>query len=158
MTVARRTGNETAAIAPRRTYAYSETAVNSLSVGNGEAAVMYPGRSVRRFVATTTALAAVVLAGACSTSGTGAPSAASSSSGSVHAGHGWSAPPAAPLRPGERFVNVTMPQPYTPAAPNGGTDEYRCFLVDPGLTGPAFLTGSQFLPQNADIVHHRSEE
>jgi hypothetical protein len=47
-----------------------------------------------------------------------------------------------------------MPEPYTPAAPNGGTDEYRCFLIDPKLTGPAFLTGSQFLPQNADIVHH----
>jgi hypothetical protein len=47
-----------------------------------------------------------------------------------------------------------MPQRYTPAAPNGGTDEYRCFLVDPGLTTSAFLTGSQFLPENADIVHH----
>jgi Copper type II ascorbate-dependent monooxygenase, C-terminal domain len=73
-----------------------------------------------------------------------------------HAGHGatFSAPPAAPLRPGERFVTVTMPRPYTPVAPNGGTDEYRCFLVDPGLTQPAYLTGSQFLPQNAAIVHH----
>ena len=46
------------------------------------------------------------------------------------------------------------PQPYTPAAPNGGTDEYRCFVVDPKLTEPAYLTGSRFLPQNADIVHH----
>jgi hypothetical protein len=114
--------------------------------------VDYPIRSARRFVAAIIALAAVALVGACSTGGAGTPSAASS--GSAHAGPGWSAPPAAPLRAGERFVNVTMPQPYTPAAPNGGTDEYRCFLVDPGLTTPAYLTGSQFLPQNADIVHH----
>ncbi len=47
-----------------------------------------------------------------------------------------------------------MPESYTPAAPNGGTDEYRCFLIDPRLTRTAFLTGSQFLPQNSDIVHH----
>jgi hypothetical protein len=43
---------------------------------------------------------------------------------------------------------------YRPAPPSGGTDEYRCFLVDPGLTEASFLTGSQFLPQNAEIVHH----
>ena len=47
-----------------------------------------------------------------------------------------------------------MPQAYTPRPPNGGTDEYRCFLVDPGLRAPAFLTGSQFRPGNVDIVHH----
>ena len=72
-----------------------------------------------------------------------------------HAGHlSTAVPAAAPLRPGERFVTLTMPRPYTPAAPNGGTDEYRCFLVDPRLTGNAYLTGSQFLPQNTAIVHH----
>jgi len=60
----------------------------------------------------------------------------------------------APLRPGERFAQLTMPQAYRPVAPNGGTDEYRCFLVDPGLTRTTFLTGSQFVPQNAAIVHH----
>ncbi|HEX6871424.1 MAG TPA: monooxygenase, partial [Micromonosporaceae bacterium] len=63
-------------------------------------------------------------------------------------------PPAAPLRAGERFLRLSMPRPYTPAPTNGGTDEYRCFLVDPGLDAPAFVTGSQFLPQNAAIVHH----
>ncbi|MFC7640186.1 hypothetical protein ACFQX6_03435 [Streptosporangium lutulentum] len=35
-----------------------------------------------------------------------------------------------------------------------GNDEYRCFLVDPKLSDRAFLTGSQFLPQNTDLVHH----
>jgi hypothetical protein len=98
-------------------------------------------------------------------SGAGAALAGASAGGSAsdadsgHAGHGvdaspYSAPPAAPLRAGERFQTITMPQPYTPVAPNGGTDEYRCFLVDPGLTGTAYLTGSQFLPQNSAIVHH----
>jgi hypothetical protein len=88
--------------------------------------------------------------------GAAAAGAATSPATADHAGHGatFSPPPAAPLRPGERFVTVTMPRPYTPAAPNGGTDEYRCFLVDPGLTAPGYLTGSQFLPQNASIVHH----
>ena len=47
-----------------------------------------------------------------------------------------------------------MPTAYTPQAPNGGTDEYRCFLVDPKLATQKYLTGSQFLPQNAAIVHH----
>jgi hypothetical protein len=80
---------------------------------------------------------------------------AESASGSPHSGHGQLTPPApAPLRAGERFVTLEMPRPYTPVAPNGGTDEYRCFLVDPKLTGTAYLTGSQFLPRNADIVHH----
>jgi hypothetical protein len=47
-----------------------------------------------------------------------------------------------------------MPRPYTPTPPNGGTDEYRCFLVDPKLTARSFVTGSHFLAQNADVVHH----
>src|SRR5262245_5640487 len=62
--------------------------------------------------------------------------------------------PAAPLRTGERFLRLAMPHTYTPVPPNGGTDEYRCFLVDPHLTTSTFLTGSQFLPQNAKVVHH----
>jgi hypothetical protein len=63
-------------------------------------------------------------------------------------------PPTVPLRDGERFLELTMPEAYTPKAPNGGNDEYRCFLVDPGLTTDAYLMGSQFRPQNAAIVHH----
>jgi hypothetical protein len=70
-----------------------------------------------------------------------------------HATH--SVPPAAPLRAGERFQTLSMERPYTPKPPTtGSTDDYRCFLVDPKFTTTTFLTGSQFLPQNADIVHH----
>ncbi|SHN47270.1 monooxygenase [Cryptosporangium aurantiacum] len=65
-----------------------------------------------------------------------------------------SPPPTAPLRTGERFQQLAMAEPYTPQPTGGGTDEYRCFLVDPKLTAPAYLTGSQFLPQNPAIVHH----
>jgi hypothetical protein len=82
--------------------------------------------------------------------------AATASSGtSAHAGHGSSslAPPQ-PLRAGERFRTLTMPQPYLPSVPSGGTDEYRCLLIDPHLSESAFLTGTQFQPQNAPIVHH----
>ena len=73
-----------------------------------------------------------------------------------HSGHGTqhSQPPTLPLRPGERFQQLTMARPYRPAPPNGGTDDYRCFLVDPKVTKRAFLTGSQFQPRNAKIVHH----
>ncbi|HZN71276.1 MAG TPA: monooxygenase [Micromonosporaceae bacterium] len=76
----------------------------------------------------------------------------------VPATHGphpaYSNEPPQPLRDGERFVQLTMPRPYTPTPPNGGTDEYRCFLVDPKFTERTFVVGSQFLPQNADVVHH----
>jgi hypothetical protein len=103
--------------------------------------------------ATAAALTAVLFLAACGKDP--APVAAPPTTTSPHAGHSTgSAPPASPLRDGERFVEVGLSTPYTPAAPNGGTDEYRCFLVDPKLTEAAYLTGSQFLPQNAAIVHH----
>jgi len=100
-------------------------------------------------------VAAVLVMAACGNSSPAAPAAEQTPTASAHAGHGAAGiPVAAPLRSGERFVTMTMPQPYTPVAPHGGTDEYRCFLVDPKLTSAAFLTGSQFLPQNTAIVHH----
>ncbi|GAA2911328.1 hypothetical protein GCM10010517_77830 [Streptosporangium fragile] len=110
-----------------------------------------------------TAVAALLLTGACAaperTTASPAPTAtatAGTGTHSGHGGHGEVAPPpkAEPLRPSERFVTLELPEPYTPKAPAGGIDEYRCFLIDPELTGGAFLTGSQFLPQNTDLVHH----
>jgi hypothetical protein len=95
--------------------------------------------------------------GATGGAGAGGAIGADSSAAAEHAGHehgSGAIPVAAPLRTGERFVTLRMPQPYEPVAPHGGTDEYRCFLVDPKLTADAYLTGSQFLPQNAAIVHH----
>lgn len=60
-----------------------------------------------------------------------------------------------PLRKGESRATLTMPAAYTPSAPFGaGTDDYRCFLLDPELTKPAWLTGTHVLPGNSDVVHH----
>ncbi len=33
-------------------------------------------------------------------------------------------------------------------------DEYRCFLLDPGLDADTFVTGYEVLPGNAALVHH----
>jgi hypothetical protein len=60
-----------------------------------------------------------------------------------------------PLRAGERRVSVQMPEDYTPSAPTGvGTDDYRCFLLDPEVASNQFITGFNVLPGNPDVVHH----
>jgi hypothetical protein len=59
------------------------------------------------------------------------------------------------LRPGEQRTALQMDAPYTPSPPTGkGTDDYRCFLLDPDLPEDAWLTGTQILPGNPDVVHH----
>jgi hypothetical protein len=106
-------------------------------------------------LATGTAIMMAVTACGSSAPGPAGTATPAGSGTSVHAGHGSVAgTPARPLRAGERFLNLTMPKPYTPSVPHGGTDEYRCLLIDPHLSRPAFLTGTQFQPQNAAIVHH----
>jgi hypothetical protein len=48
-----------------------------------------------------------------------------------------------------------MPASYTPSAPYGkGTDDYRCFLLDPELERDAWLTGTHVVPGNPEVVHH----
>jgi hypothetical protein len=60
-----------------------------------------------------------------------------------------------PLRPSETRMSLRIPKTYTPSAPNGvGTDDYRCFLLDPGLTHDMFLTGTFVKPDNRNVVHH----
>jgi hypothetical protein len=60
-----------------------------------------------------------------------------------------------PLREGEKRMTLTMSDPYTPSAPTGvGTDDYRCFLLDPHLTKDTWLTGTNVLPGNPAVVHH----
>ncbi|WP_343949157.1 monooxygenase [Nonomuraea longicatena] len=120
-------------------------------------------------VALTAALTAAALTlAACGTAATGAqpspappaePSSAASSGTDPSGGHGLHSTgepaPAAALREGERFATVGMPAPYTPKPPNGGTDEYRCFMIDPALgKGETFLTGAQFTAKNTQVVHH----
>ncbi|MBE1601987.1 hypothetical protein [Streptomyces stelliscabiei] len=72
---------------------------------------------------------------------------------SAHAG-GSSAPPR-PLRAGERFLDLRKAEAHPPTPPEGGgSDGHRCQMIDPGLTKTAFLTGTQFAPENAAIAHH----
>ena len=111
------------------------------------------------------AAAALALLAACGSTGTtsapaGAPSRATQpadpASSTSATGTSSSAPVAdTPLRPGERRVTVAMPKAYTPSAPTGqGTDDYRCFLLDPKVTADSFITGFNVRPGNPDVVHH----
>jgi len=48
-----------------------------------------------------------------------------------------------------------MPADYTPSAPTGvGTDDYRCFLLDPKVSRDQMITGFNVLPGNPEVVHH----
>jgi hypothetical protein len=60
-----------------------------------------------------------------------------------------------PLRAGESRMALRMPTAYRPAAPNDvGTDDSRCFLLDPRLAQDRFLTGMFVRPGNRAVVHH----
>ena len=116
-----------------------------------------PLRTLSRAAGSVATTIGVVLVAACGSSPAGtAGGGGTSADATAHAGPHTSSPIAAaqPLRAGERFLNLTVSKPYTPSPPNGGTDDYRCLVVDPHLTTPAFLTGTQFQPQNVPIVHH----
>jgi hypothetical protein len=69
-----------------------------------------------------------------------------------HRGAG-AAEPVFALRAGDRVLSLDLARPYSPAAPHGGTDDYRCFLLDPGLDRPAFITGMGFVPGTAEVHH-----
>ena len=49
---------------------------------------------------------------------------------------------------------MSVSTPYTPAAPSGGTDDYRCFLLDPRIAGDTFVTGFDIVPGQPAEVHH----
>jgi len=57
-------------------------------------------------------------------------------------------------RQGESRLALAMPSAYRPSGANGSTDDYRCFLLDPGLTRDAFVTSARIVPGDAAIVHH----
>ena len=61
----------------------------------------------------------------------------------------------AALRPGERWIDLAMPGgTYRPQAEAGGTDDYRCILLDPKLTADTYLAGVVLEPGNPNLVHH----
>jgi len=43
---------------------------------------------------------------------------------------------------------------YVPAPPAGGSDDYRCFLIDPKFTTDTFLKSVTIVPNNLDVSHH----
>jgi len=43
---------------------------------------------------------------------------------------------------------------YVPLPPDGGTDEYRCFLLDPKFTKETFLKSVTITPDNMMVSHH----
>ena len=123
---------------------------------------------MRRLLTAGSAAAALLLAG-CGGGPLPANLQAADSHTSAHATSTAPAPPATPgtkaatpapvrdaaLRPGERFVNLRLPSVYTPKAPvENSTDDYRCFLVDPGFTTDQLVSGVQVTPDNAAMVHH----
>ncbi len=127
-----------------------------------------PAPRVARRLGALAALVLLVCCGAGCGAGGGAPasrhpaptSPSPTSSATAAAGPATPATPVArpkprPLRAGEKRLTLTMPTAYTPSAPNGvGTDDYRCFLLDPRLARDSFLTGTDVLPGNPDVVHH----
>jgi polyisoprenoid-binding protein YceI/mono/diheme cytochrome c family protein len=49
-------------------------------------------------------------------------------------------------------VVMSIPAPY--AGPAGISDDYRCFLLDPHLTRPTYLTGYDLMPDQRAEIHH----
>lgn len=63
-------------------------------------------------------------------------------------------PAAQALRPGERFLDVSLPVAYEPDTQGSGTDDYRCFVLDPALERDSLVGGVDIKPGNPDLVHH----
>ncbi|MFM2438992.1 MAG: hypothetical protein RLZ55_1817 [Actinomycetota bacterium] len=107
--------------------------------------------------------AAAALLASCSAADTASnstpPSSGSSSSPADTSSHGDSSHSAsavglAPVA-GEQIVSLSLPGgSYTPAPPNGGTDDYRCFVLDIPADAGGFATGFAVLPGNPAVTHH----
>lgn len=48
----------------------------------------------------------------------------------------------------------TVVQPTTPFVTSGNKDQFRCFVMDPGLATDAYLNGWNFVAGNPKVVHH----
>jgi copper type II ascorbate-dependent monooxygenase-like protein len=71
----------------------------------------------------------------------------------VHTGAGSVS--VAALKAGERWIDLPMPGgTYRPRAEAGGTDDYRCILLDPKIAAESYLSGAVLEPGNPNLVHH----
>jgi hypothetical protein len=124
---------------------------------------------MRRLLVAGTILGSLMLAGcgasadddSGSSGATGAHENSSPAAGHADAdssGHGGSTAEVVGLaeRDGEQIVTLALPGgSYTPEAPAGGTDDYRCFVLDLPADSPGgYATGFQVLPGNTDVTHH----
>ena len=53
-----------------------------------------------------------------------------------------------------KFYTAKMLKAHAPTAPNNGTDDYRCFLLDPKVSQDSIIKSVEFIPQNRVYVHH----
>ena len=53
-----------------------------------------------------------------------------------------------------KFYVAKMVKAHLPTAPNNGTDDYRCFLLDPKVTEDSIIKSVEFVPQKKAYVHH----
>jgi len=124
-------------------------------------------RRSRLVRAAAVALAAGALLAGCTSATPGPPAeqgsqagssaaAGASATASSHGDHAAAGSVAvAALQPGERWITLSMPGgAYRPQAEAGGTDDYRCILLDPKLTRDSFLSGVVLEPGNPNLVHH----
>ena len=56
--------------------------------------------------------------------------------------------------PKMKKYSVTMTKAHLPVAPNKGTDDYRCFLLDPKVKEDSIVRSIEFIPQRKNYVHH----
>jgi len=54
---------------------------------------------------------------------------------------------------GKDVAALTTPE-YLPKPPEGGNDEYRCFLLDPKFTEDTYLESVSIIPGNLKVSHH----
>ena len=60
----------------------------------------------------------------------------------------------AAITPKLRKYTVTMTKAHLPVAPTNGTDDYRCFLLNPKVTQDSIIRTIEFIPQRKNYVHH----
>jgi len=58
-----------------------------------------------------------------------------------------------PQMNGAHVVTMESPHPYTPISVNGSADDYHCTLVDPHVRQNAYIVGSHFYPNSAEVHH-----
>ena len=63
-------------------------------------------------------------------------------------------PPYEQVQLGQPSLVVDTGTDYVPRPPAGKTDDYRCFVVEPGLTKDEFISAVNTRPGNAATVHH----